>query len=247
MFINRPFLILILFLVVEAFLLGQNPCSDPVDGGEEPGPGSEGEPGEIDDSGCYDENNQWVPGGFLVSFWCCGGELLGVECVAGSVERQYRTAKPLNRYLLIDTTQWGVHWDTRRQPTMARVRARHLLILGVDFDNNGLLNRPELLLGPWDAPNGFVVLARFDAASQGGNGDGFLDARDAIWSQLFLREVDSPFTRRPESIGIHRIEMIPRSMPWRNLTGDWLQARAYGPDWHPSFGIFDLEWKSFSP
>jgi hypothetical protein len=34
------------------------------------------------------------------------------------------------------------------------------------------------------APDGFTALAMYDQASQGGNGDGVIDSRDAVWTKL---------------------------------------------------------------
>ena len=63
-------------------------------------------------------------------------------------------------------------------------------------------------------PNGYLALAVYDLPSQGGNGNGWIDPGDAIWSKLRIwtdanqdGEAQPWELRTPEGVGIKRIAL----------------------------------------
>ena len=100
-----------------------------------------------------------------------------------------------NRLALTDR-EHGVNFDldangvAGRQPWVADGSDDAFLVL--DRNGNGEVDDGAELFGnytpqpPSHEPNGFLALAVFDAPRQGGNGDGVIDDRDAVFADLRL-------------------------------------------------------------
>lgn len=194
---------------------------------------------------------------------CCGGSVIcsgdGIRSGAGNLyvcdpsTCDCEFASPI----IIDTTGRGFHLTSLQNGVKFDILNSGIPIkiawtaagsgnafLALDRNHNGRIDNGSELFGNHtqqpssENPNGFLALEEFDKPENGGNGDGIIDSRDAVYSKLLLwidenhDGISQPSELHTLSeLGVYSISLKYREEPMTDQYGNWFHYRsAVNPD-----------------
>lgn len=194
-----------------------------------------------------------APSPNLVNPYCCDA-VEQMNCINGGGEWSDATCSCYSPILIdvagngFDLTDaaGGVMFDLTATGTAQQISwtssGSDDALLVLDRNGNNLIDNgrelfgssaPQPYLSPGEEKNGFRALAVFDRPENGGNGDGQIDARDSVFSNLKLWQdsnhngiSEGDELRSLASSGIQMIELNYKDARRRDENGNWFRYRA---------------------